>query len=346
MLRKKKAVVEVQFNWVFVLIVGGIILAFFATIVMKQKTTSEEKISITTLSRLDEILVGAGVSANTVEVIQMPEITLSYDCPGGGLYIGGAKKALSERVLFSPKKMTGRKLVTWTLDWNVPFKVANFLYLGGEDTKYVFVSNSPSPEFKKLFNDFPANFSKSDRILNVTPEGIVSIAPEGFKQYRFIFDDTINVPGSSGILAGADFLKKLSVTAVQVDLANSKLTFYGSDGSQFKNVNTANFFDTPEIYAAIFSDDFDNFICTMKNAVKKLNVVSKIYAAKEQVIIDSGSLSSSCAGLRGTGDMNTIAGSSTDYDNYNTKTDVIRNSANALKRNLETGRRFSCPPIY
>jgi len=59
---KKKGVIEVQFNWIFILIIGAIILFFFFSIVKTQKTVSEKKISTTVRRDIRAILTGAGVS--------------------------------------------------------------------------------------------------------------------------------------------------------------------------------------------------------------------------------------------------------------------------------------------
>ena len=42
-MQNRKGVVEVQFNWVFIIIIGAVILAFFVSMSMKQKGISEEK---------------------------------------------------------------------------------------------------------------------------------------------------------------------------------------------------------------------------------------------------------------------------------------------------------------
>ena len=39
----KKGIIEIQFNWIFVLVVGAIILVFFFGFVQKQKSFAEEK---------------------------------------------------------------------------------------------------------------------------------------------------------------------------------------------------------------------------------------------------------------------------------------------------------------
>ena len=65
----KRAAIEVQFNWIFILIIGGIILMFFFGIVKSQKTVSEKKISGTVRRDMRAILTGSGISAGTASLI-------------------------------------------------------------------------------------------------------------------------------------------------------------------------------------------------------------------------------------------------------------------------------------
>ena len=72
-MRSKKGVVEIQFNWMFVLIAGAIILALFIGIILRQKGISETTTNALILNNLDAVLSGSEVSVGTVNVVKMPE---------------------------------------------------------------------------------------------------------------------------------------------------------------------------------------------------------------------------------------------------------------------------------
>ena len=61
-MENKKGVIEVQFNWVFIIIIGAVIIAFFVNMSMKQKGVSEEKLSVTIAEHMKTILTGAEVT--------------------------------------------------------------------------------------------------------------------------------------------------------------------------------------------------------------------------------------------------------------------------------------------
>jgi len=58
--------IEMQFHWIFILIAGAIILAFFFSLVAKQKSLSEEKLSISSFKELAIVLgLGGGMAGST-----------------------------------------------------------------------------------------------------------------------------------------------------------------------------------------------------------------------------------------------------------------------------------------
>ena len=98
--RSRKAQVETQFNWIFILIVGAIILAFFTYIVIKQKAASDAKIAGKISQQLNTILVGAKVSSGTVQDIPTPEVSIHFTC--NDYYIGPASQRLGNLIVFAP----------------------------------------------------------------------------------------------------------------------------------------------------------------------------------------------------------------------------------------------------
>src|SRR3989338_6564442 len=135
----KKGVIEVQFNWVFIIIIGAVILAFFVSMSMKQKGASEEKLSITIAEHMKTILTSAEVTERSVNLITVPNKDITYEC-GTGFSVS-SMASFNPKIIFapSPLKSQSQKLITWSLDWNVPFRVTNFLYLTSPDILYILV---------------------------------------------------------------------------------------------------------------------------------------------------------------------------------------------------------------
>ncbi len=158
-LGKKAQAAETQFNWIFILIVGAVILGFFVFIVIKQKGASEAKFAGKVSQQLDTILVGAKVSSGAFQEIPTPEVTIEFGCDD--YFIGPASQRLGNRIVFAPAIVEGRSIQTWTLDWNVPFKVTSFLYITAPTIRYyVIVKQIDDKAATEFYESLPAKLNK------------------------------------------------------------------------------------------------------------------------------------------------------------------------------------------
>ena len=147
---KKRGVIELQFNWIFILIAGAIIFVFFISIVNKQREFSEIKSSGTIITNLESILTGAQISTNTVNIVDMPKVDIGFEC--NRFFIGPVPKQTKGNVIFSPNLLKGSQIITWALDWNIPYRVTNFLYITDPELRYIIVNNSQNLG-QKLYNE-------------------------------------------------------------------------------------------------------------------------------------------------------------------------------------------------
>src|SRR3989338_5872213 len=139
--KNKRADVSVQLNWIFVLVVGGIILIFFIGIVTKQKSVSDVKQNIAMREALDTILVSSQVASGTSSLVNVPSINVEFDCNNyfvGDFDTGITKQIGASRIIFVPDVLRGKKLVTWSLEWNLPYKIHDFLYVPSIEVRYIF----------------------------------------------------------------------------------------------------------------------------------------------------------------------------------------------------------------
>ena len=79
----KKAQVEVQINWIFVIVAGGLILLFFFGLIRWQKSQSEQSLAYNILNDLEAIFTASGVSTKTFNTIQFPDIIVDFKCEDG-----------------------------------------------------------------------------------------------------------------------------------------------------------------------------------------------------------------------------------------------------------------------
>lgn len=280
----KKGIIEIQLNWIFILIVGAIILLFFIFVSKSITTSAEVKTSEKILTNIDAILIGSSTTEKTASKIDIPKPDISYTCfadenacsPDYGCTSGfaykktGKKIDTSSLVIFSPEQITSSSLITWTQDWQVPFKVMNFLFLSRPDVKYILVAD----ENNVLANELGELFKDNEFITVLKTNDITSqIINENDYWIRIVFFNQIN-PTTQNF----DKLQAMHVDAAVVDENTQTITFYPI--KQEKKLSKNNYYSQPLPYidkisllGAIFSEQPEHYVCNMNKALLRYHKV-------------------------------------------------------------------------
>lgn len=334
----KKGAIEIQFNWVFVLIAGALILVFFAGVVNVQRRAADRNLAFDILSKMDLIMSGALTVSKAGQLFDMPRAQIDFECNRLTLY--GVSRQFQDKIVFSPDVLKGRKLIVQSLDFNVPFKVANFLYLTTSDVRYVFVGDDDFA--KAVFENFPENATKEI----VAVSDISELEDRNNYKIRFIFVNTeVNV-----VLP--DFVKNMkddAVSAVKID--QTKVRFYKKLNGEFVSTAEDEFeyvhTDTNAmIYGAIFSENSEQFNCSIDKAFKRLRNVALLYNERERMLIDE--LQSigrgDCISIRNVGKTGGMVGLA-DCANER-QIACIESTASSLFYANKGSLERSCPAIY
>ncbi|PIY59826.1 hypothetical protein COY95_05030, partial [Candidatus Woesearchaeota archaeon CG_4_10_14_0_8_um_filter_47_5] len=282
--RNRKGITSTIFNWIFVLIVGGILFIFFMNIAMRQKTISEEKTARTLLRDLKSIIIGSKVSTSSTNVLQLPKKKIEYDCQA--LHIGGVARPVSKWPIFSPGEIEGRELIVWSEDWSVGYRIANFLYMSYPEVRYVFVADNPGTDptdkfIKDLYTTMPEVFTKE----LLTSAQFQSIPDKNDKKVRFITGlDITSVPPALQKKKDGD------VTGIKIVPHNPSMYRYHTATISFINKKGTSFIPFPgpvpdsyytlenaSLYGAIFADDARQYECVMKNAFEEFGIITSVY---------------------------------------------------------------------
>ena len=266
-MESKKGVFEIQFNWIFVLAVGALILLFFSVIVLRQKGISEISTSDLILKNLEAILSGAEVSRGTVNLVDIPKTEIEFEC--SRYRIGKISKQFEVMSIFAPRNLETTKLITWTLEWSLPYRFTNSLYVTSPETRYIIVGNSNFA--RKVFNSLPNETQKD--IYNNANE----IVDKDDDKVRVVFfGNNAQIPGVFSSMP------KGTVTALKIsgDESKGELNFFDFENSQLSNKGTSYYIRLPALLGAIFADDIGTYECAMKNSFKKLNVITQVYNKK------------------------------------------------------------------
>ncbi|MEK6932349.1 MAG: hypothetical protein AABW56_00980 [Nanoarchaeota archaeon] len=153
---------QAEFNWIFIIIAGAIILAFFTGFAFKYKALQEEKISIQLLTSLDNTLTSLKSSPfKTLDKINLPN-EISITCND---IIVNEKKFKTNNLLFSQGKLSKEMLVYYR-PFKLPFKIADFYLITDSNKRYNLIYDSSTQNYVvSLINDLPddlqAKFSYS-----------------------------------------------------------------------------------------------------------------------------------------------------------------------------------------
>jgi len=294
----KKAQVGIHFNWIFVLIIGAVILTFFIVIINKQRTASNQKLASELLSEMELILTGQGVSVGREDLLDIPNIGISFDCDQFGMF--EMYRRSGNAVIFAPTMIKSKKMLTWTLSWDVPFKVTNFIYLSSPDNKYYIVyepaaTNTHSANLAMQMNkSLPDNLDYEFVPAN-TPD-FNELKYENNPKVRFVF-----VLTDQSLPADFHGVSDIDVSAVRIDESDYGRIEYGFDGgtsfSFFKKDGNSfieqydesgdskyNSLGIESAFAALFADDSQFFRCSMEKAMKRMTYTSRVYSGRSEML--------------------------------------------------------------
>src|SRR3989338_7298406 len=153
-----------QFNWIFVIVAGSIILGFFIMFTFKYVELQEKRQDVDTVrffggkviaasSRLQVGSGGAAIDSNEQEGLRFGyNVNLGYRCSvnESAIIINKGDNAwykLKDEVVFMDSSMKVNSLDLWILPWNYPFFVTNFIYLGDPKTTFYLVWDGSTKEF-------------------------------------------------------------------------------------------------------------------------------------------------------------------------------------------------------
>ncbi|MCF7798757.1 hypothetical protein K9M74_02535 [Candidatus Woesearchaeota archaeon] len=320
--RSSKAQMELQFNWIFVLIVGAVILLFFFTIIGGQSKTSEQTISINFAQRMKTILSATEQQPGTIKIYErIPPFELSFVCnTQENLYYYAIEdiKMVNTKynIYFSPYNLQGDVIYTWTKSWSPTYSVGNFLYVTNDKEHFVFYQPDQYSHMNDLYKDFPENFSRyawnkseEDIKLNMDRYTYVFLKQQlntnseielNFKNADLDARGNVLViePANNAdpFFNGTIYFIPLSIIKQQTVNSTKKLVNFLTDSD---NAYPSPYLDKASIYGAMFSESKQTYACTMQKALQRLRMASMLhyYRIKEITSLTPAFVSASCTYL-------------------------------------------------
>jgi len=261
-----KAQIQVQFHWIFVVVAGAVILAFFAGFAVKYKNLQEEKSDVELLSSLDKTFTELQSSYFPTRVeLDIPS-KFSVGCAGENVKISvGRKDYDTNNLIFSSGEMKG-KILVWYMPYKMPYKIANFYYVASKDVKIYLVSEHGTEELAELLKKEIGKYFENVIVSN-------SFVSDSHKNERVIYlANSYKNVGHPVIVPGSDW----------------------HEGFVFINGERYRYLGLPMLYGVIFSDDYGCLTGKVNeirkevadNYIRKLKIIQKSGCNYEKLAVD------------------------------------------------------------
>ena len=273
----------IQFSWIFILIVGALILVFFFSIISKQKTFSQQSLDNKMLEYFDNIISGTNVKIGTVENTSLVgyalELSPNYIRVAGSVWEG---IPLRNRILFSPNIIKGDKLITYADYWSLPYKIDYFIYLTSNEVKYYIVDDVSTEEDSVYINqllDLLPRFVTREVIGDTS---IGNLADKNDYKIRFIFvnydkKDPAEFEYFDNIAKKQDF-SAISIFTDDISLdTHGTINFYKKNDEHLELDDTSYYIKKELLLGAIYSEDYYFYNTSLKKILDKLDVITNIY---------------------------------------------------------------------
>lgn len=274
----KKAQVETQFHWVFVLIAGAIILAFFVSLTLWYKMQQETKLEGVLVTRLQALFSTSQESPRTAKPLQLPDYRLAFTCDPSActdyscaseFSSGGISQPTETDVVFTSHLLSGTQLVTWALPWEVPFPIMNFLYLTNDRQRFVLVYDDHDIAGKTLalaVNELLQQNAYLNKQLVAFTE-ITSLENYHDDHVRIVFFGS-HPEGLTTLLAALYEDDAYDLVIVAGDTTTGTASFSSL---------SVPYFGTALLLGALFSDDASFYTCNLHKALFRFDLMLNHY---------------------------------------------------------------------
>jgi hypothetical protein len=282
--------IEIQFNWIYVAVVGAVILLVVGSIIMNIQKNAKDKLEYGAINYFDNIFTSMQASENTEHSVVLPGMEIEIDTPEREADVENCNyyrikgssmqgKSIEYVPIFSPS-IVQKKILSFALGWDSPFRANYFLFMTSPDIAYVIVG-----EQGKLMEDLPNHLTKK------TVDDMSTFREQKYYGIKYILFN--QEPGK--VSSGVAKLKDSQVSAIKVMPTagiydGGQITFYKKKGSAFVEEKTMYYVDKATLFAAIYSQTAYSYGCNIMKAVKRVNKVSGILKTRAFVIKNSGLL--------------------------------------------------------
>ncbi len=341
----KKGFTEAQITWIFILIAGSVFILIFTKIAGTQKETGEAKISGLTLAGFQSQLTSLSISQSAFHQGELPNAEMKFTCDKYSM--GKSSRPLGNLIVFAPDRLKGSRYLAMTKPFEAPFKVTNFIYITHPEVRYVFVKNDASLEtlYNNIKNSFPEKFEEESKDTGFYDSYSADIFAKAndLNNYKVRFV----IFGSGASIPIFPNTKDFDITKLEI-IDDKTIKFYKKTPSGWGTPITSYYLDESSLLGAIFSEDAENYECSMKKAFGLLENEANFYDAVETVLeskeTDNCKIIHNNANSRSS--INQIKASANGLKSAIADMTNIKNQISSLQTKNSDAEKQSCILIY
>ncbi|MGM5481854.1 MAG: hypothetical protein ACQESF_00180 [Nanobdellota archaeon] len=362
----KKGSVEIQFNWVFIIIAGSVLLMFFVKVAGNYKSSSEMEIATEVLDKVGSIASMGQLSSKSSSVITVKDLELRTQCIASSCNEYGCDVDfdfqdmglpspvwMEMEPVFSSKHIKGGELIMWSLDWTAPYKVSNFLYLTSNGHKFVFVYDQDSTGSESFARKAYQKFSENEYVDAVlVEESQLSTVPynaEYLVKFLLFFDPSESLSPDPEILR-----HHWDVEFFQGDMKSGTVWFSKDEADTKVRGKSYSYYGAPMLMGAIFSDSYEDYKCNVRKAMLKFIKMNSVYYNRADRLydhfssMDSANPSSLCQNYFGAELKNYIIGINSSINSSYDLDDVsaLESNQDYIEEKNQQALQKDCPRIY
>ena len=295
---RKKGFIEVQVNWVYILIASAIILIVVFAFLTKLRAASKEKAADSLVKDIEAIAAGAQIGG--AQTVSVAKGNIGFSCTEEctcGFRVGSAEKMFKDKIIFAPDNLNDVSITFLALDWEMPFRVTNFLYASNRFVKY-FIVSEPG-EGTEIIDVFKKRLPDTLVVEYIDADKIPLAQPENYQEFKFVLVHT-ELPSAENLEGELVKFAKKDYGVIHI-AENKEITFFDKKSRKragFKQPVNLSYVGDAALFGAVFSDDATMYRCNMENALRRLGYIADVYSARADALQEmaiAGDIPSDCS---------------------------------------------------
>ncbi|MDI6737375.1 MAG: hypothetical protein QME12_02555 [Nanoarchaeota archaeon] len=278
---------EAIFKYIFTMLVGAMFIIFFIGFAYKQIGSAETTDALELVRTFDDYLLLLTANEEAKDARDFSATTtIGFD---KGTIRSGAQKTNTNRIVYAPNKMTGKKITTRTMRWSFPYQVDNFFYITNKNYRQVIVSDDTSKDYvQELMEEINTtfdikHFSKSDLSAKISAIGSMY---QGMANVTFLLisDNNWDTATKNKVKAAIPKTVFLWAKAGGEETEDEPNAKWRHGTITFSDGETAAYLEKEMLIGALYAGTFENYDFNFKRAMDRLSAISDIYKNKADLL--------------------------------------------------------------